>query len=91
MAQNTSTVREKVLSRINLAPDLQLHVRKVNTDGLELVDIRQYVPSLKQYTRGVNIEARHLGDLIAQLSDAHKHVGVGNGSRAPGEGQGKLL
>lgn len=83
--------RDKVMAKIPAGPDIELHVRTVKVDGLELVDLRQYIVSQETYGRGVNFEAHLLDRVIEELRGLHKHIGTGNGSRAPGKGQGKML
>lgn len=76
--QTGKTVRDKVITKIEVAPDLELHVKITKADGLELLNIRNYVPSLKQYGRGVTLESRHLRALLGGLQQAKT---VTNGSR----------
>lgn len=91
MAQTTSTVRSKVMSTIPKGKDVSLRVKVVKADGLELVDLRDWIPSLKKEGRGVNFPASLLDRVIEELQDLRKHVGTGNGSRAPGKNQERML
>lgn len=92
MAQQTGVpFRAKIMAKIPKARDLELHVRVAKIDGLELVDLRDYIPSLKQYGRGVQFEGASLGRVIEELRALHPHVGTGNGSRKPGGNQPAML
>lgn len=43
----------KHLTSVRKYDDLQVHVRLVEADGARFIDVRDYVPSAKQYGRGV--------------------------------------
>jgi hypothetical protein len=60
--------RRKVIQRETVAPDLELHVTRVAVAGEIFIEVRNYVPSLKQYGRGVTFPATS-GKRIAKAVD----------------------
>lgn len=53
MAKNTKKKSNTgVFVEIEKAPDLLTHVRTVNVDGVEVVELRDFIPSLGDYGRG---------------------------------------
>ena len=42
----------RVVAEIVKAPDLRAHVRVVEVEGMKVVEIRDYIPSLSEYGRG---------------------------------------
>jgi hypothetical protein len=48
-------------------PHVEVHVRTVTLDGIEVVDIRDYYPSLKTYGRGLGLPRETLNELINGL------------------------
>ena len=61
-----------VLARIPKAQDLEVHVRRLNIDGVEVIELRDYIVSLKEYGRGywVPANAAAVSELIKALQDA---------------------
>ena len=91
MSTTLKTVREKVMTKISIAPDLQLHIKITKADGLELVNLRQFIPSLKKYGRGVAFESHLLPQVVEGLLDLKGHVSGFDFPSSPGEGQGSLF
>lgn len=51
----TAKLRRKVHTKTQIADDLELHVSTLRVAGQTLLEIRQFIPSLKQYGRGVTV------------------------------------
>lgn len=83
-------IRDKVIAKITVAKDLQLHIKHTRADGLEMVNIRQFVPSSKAYGKGVVFETKFLPQVLEELQAFSSYLGQG-GSREPGENQGVLF
>lgn len=63
-------MKTSLASSLTRGPDLELHVRTIEVDGEELLDIREYVPSAENYGRGVTVPASLRKQLIAALKEA---------------------
>lgn len=50
MAKNPSKAR--VTQVVNKAPDLECHLRVVEVEGVKVIELRDYIPSLSTYGRG---------------------------------------
>jgi len=46
-------VKRTVLGRVPIADDREVHVSRLSTAGEGFVEIREYIPSLKEYGRGI--------------------------------------
>ena len=57
--------KPKTLTKISKGPDLETHVRRCWIGGKEFVELRDYIPSTKTYSRGVVFE-RHLTDQMIE-------------------------
>lgn len=68
-------IRHKVYSKINKGPDMQLHVKVTKADGLELVNLRDFILSQKQYGRGIVFESHLLGQVIEELQELQRQIG----------------
>lgn len=64
MNQNSNTY-----GKIVKEDDLEVHVRVLKIRKSILVDIRDYVPSLDTYGRGVMFDAKSLGPIIDALDE----------------------
>lgn len=71
----STPIRSKVYGRINSGHDVQLHVKVTKVDGLELVNLRDYIVSLKQYGRGVMFESYLLPQVIEELQELQRQIG----------------
>lgn len=66
-------VRRKVHERIAVAPDLEVHVSTVKAAGHALYEVRNFVPSTKEYGRGITFPTgRPSADVIAALVMARR-------------------
>lgn len=48
-------MKRKVHTKTRLADDLELHTSTLRSSGQTFFEIRHYIPSLKQYGRGVTV------------------------------------
>lgn len=69
--------RDKVYSKLSKGSDLQLHIKVTKADGLEMVNLRDFVPSLKLYGRGVLFDVQMLPQVIEELQELQRQVGNG--------------
>jgi len=71
---STKTVR--TLAKIWKATDVEVHVRLADIDGLQFIEIMDYVPSIKSYGRGTYIPARpdFIDEIITALSSAAESI-----------------
>jgi hypothetical protein len=53
--QEQVPIMRQVLGRVTKADDLEVHTCKARLDGVTVLDIREYVPSLRQYGRGTTL------------------------------------
>lgn len=53
----SDTVRRTVKHRVRVADDLEVHMSNLTVAGEHFVEIRNYVPSLKEYGRGITVPA----------------------------------
>ena len=72
--------RDKVYSKIPKDGETELHVKITKADGLELVNLRDFIPSLKLYGRGVLFDVALLPRVSEELQELERQVG--NGHRA---------
>lgn len=60
-------IEPEIIHKINVTPDLEIHVTVTSTPQGEFIDVRHYVPSVDRYARGITFPA-HLGkELIEAL------------------------
>lgn len=66
-----------VLQTIPKATDLECHLRIVEVEGVRVVELRDYIPSLKEYGRGywVPLETESIFSLINGLTEAAREAG----------------
>ncbi len=81
--------KDKVYSKLGKGSDLQLHIKITKADGLEMVNIRDFIPSLKLYGRGVLFDVALLPEVIEQLQELERQVGIRQPASA-GAGQQQL-
>lgn len=77
----------KVHAKIGKERDLEAHVRTQWVLNTEFVEIRDYIPSTKTYSRGFVIERHKLPDLIESLADLQDRLGGARTSAAEIPGQ----
>jgi hypothetical protein len=55
-----------------LADDLEMHVSIVKAAGQPLCEVRNYIPSAKEYGRGVTFPLAAIGPVMSGLHDARE-------------------
>ena len=70
-----SQPKSKIHARIRKSSDFELHVRTVRAEGVEVIELRDFVPSDKWYGRGVQIENQHLPEVIEALQGIARYNG----------------
>lgn len=53
--QEVVPIQREVLGKVTKADDLEVHTCRARMNGVTVLDIREYVPSLKQYGRGTTL------------------------------------
>ena len=81
------TQSDKLISRIQQGADLELHVKETKIDGLTFINIRDFVPSTKEYGQGTLINVRHLPYVLESLLERNEYH---NGRGGPVAGQQSL-
>lgn len=56
--------------KVRKAVDLEMHVRVIKLDDIEVVEMRDYIPSLKEYGRGYWVPKAAIKDVIDALVKA---------------------
>ena len=59
----------EVIRTVDVAPDLQVHVSALTVDGVQFVEIRNWIPSAESYGRGVVFPREFTGLVIKGLTD----------------------
>lgn len=69
MSKNPASVR--VIQKIEKAPDLECHIRIVEIESVKVVELRDYIPSLKEYGRGywIPLKADSVFSIINGLTE----------------------
>lgn len=80
--------RDKLYAKYRKGPDLELHIKVTWIDGLEFVNLRNYVPSTKEYGKGVLFPSHMLPWIVEELGELQRLIGT-SGAR-PGVGQQNL-
>lgn len=72
MAAQKSLSKARTLGKFEKAPDLETHIRTVDVDGVRVIELRDYIVSLKEYGRGywVPLNPEVLEALEAALKQA---------------------
>lgn len=67
-----AAMKRKVHTKTPIAEDLEVHTSTVRAGGQTFFEVRQYIPSLKQYGRGVTLphEDRVFADLNVAVARA---------------------
>lgn len=71
----SNPVKSKIIETIPKAEDLKLAVRTVKIEGVEYIDIRDYVPSTKTFGKGVLFRRHVLPDLVIALGKLDEYLG----------------
>lgn len=70
--------KDKLIGRIQQGADLQLHIKETTIEGLKFINIRDFVPSTKEYGQGALIRLEHLPQVLEHLNErASYHFGRG--------------
>ncbi len=75
MSANAGSYDSKTHDFIPKASDLKLAIKTTRIDGVEYVDIRDYVPSTEVYGKGVLFERHLLTDVIDALVRLNERLG----------------
>lgn len=78
MPNATWAEKDKLIGRIPQGADLELHVKETKIEGMTFVNIRDFVPSTKEYGQGSLIRVSDLPRLmehLQQLNDYHHYRG----------------
>lgn len=84
-------VKFKTIETIPKADDLKLAVRTMAIEGVEYIDIRDYVPSTKTFGKGVVFRRHVLPDLVKALSTLDEYLGGSSSSTKVHPDQQKLF
>jgi len=76
MAKNPAAVR--VVQTIPKATDLECHVRIVDVEGVRVIELRDFIPSLEEYGRGYwfPLNSDTIFSLINGMTDVAKSEGL---------------
>lgn len=85
---DTNKSKEKVYATLTKGADLQLRVKVTWIDGLEFVNLRDYIPSTGEDGKGILFPLHMLPRVLEELAEVERQRGTGRGR--PGSGQGKL-
>lgn len=88
MPDSKQPTRDKIYAKFRKSPDLELHIKLTWIDGLEFVNLRNYVPSKKEYGKGVMFPSSMLGWVLEELQSLQTYTGTS--SSRPGVGQESL-
>lgn len=83
--------RSKILDKVKISPDQEIHIKRVVAEGEVFCSIREHVPSTGIDGRGITIPERSYRDFLESVTDMAKFFGVDDGDRSPGPGQGSLF
>lgn len=76
-------IKDKVYAKLGKGTDLQLHIKITKADGLEMVNLRDFIPSMKLYGRGVLFDVSMLPAVIEELQELQRQVGYGSNGVHP--------
>lgn len=85
--EEATPTRERLYARYKKGADLELHVKVTWINGLEFVNLRDYVPSTQEYGKGVLFPTHLLEYVLETLQQVHGDRSTGG---RPGPGQGQL-
>lgn len=64
----------EIIRAVEVTDDLQIHVTIEHTPSGAFLDIRQYVPSLDRYGRGITIPERILDEISEAVTDVAEQL-----------------
>lgn len=85
MSVSTWAESDKLIGRIIQGADLELHVKETKIDGVTFVNIRDFVPSTKEYGQGALINIRHLPMVLEHLAERNEYHNGRTGRPTPGQ------
>lgn len=62
--------RPKLVAKIPKEPDLEAHVRTTTVAGVEYIEVRDYIPSTKTYSRGILLPKAQKTAILAGIREA---------------------
>lgn len=62
-----------VILTLNRRHDLDIHVSRVVVEDLSYVDVREFIPSLGQYGRGILLPVSRAAEVAEAISKAVQH------------------
>lgn len=68
--------KSKTIEKIAVAPDLEIHLRRIVADGQVFASLREHIPSTKTDGRGITIPATRYQYLMELVQDNAETFGV---------------
>ena len=65
-----AVVGETLVATLNRGDDLEVRVRTLSVDGERFTDVREFVPSIETYGRGIMVPFDQTKPLMKALMDA---------------------
>jgi hypothetical protein len=88
----SATANDMITSRLQRkfrkGRDLEMHISFTRIEGLEFVELRDFIPSADEYGKGYLFPSRMLTEVLEVLVDMDRYNSTA-GSR-PGQGQGSF-
>jgi len=78
-------ISTKLQRRFRKGRDLEMHISFTRIEGLEFVELRDYIPSQDEYGKGYLFPSRMLTEVLEVLAEMDRYNSTA-GAR-PGEGQ----
>lgn len=83
------TIKDKIWARVHKAPDLDLAIKITTIEGQTYVNLRDYVPSTKEFGKGILFPVALASEVAEALIQIRAQYGTGNGK--PSSDQASLL
>lgn len=74
MTESTEPFVRDVAYAVPRRHDIDIHVSEVEVEGQHYVDVREFIPSLAQYGRGVLIPARLAAEIGSSINLLAKDI-----------------
>jgi hypothetical protein len=88
VSMTDQTINSRLQKRFNKGADLEMHISFTTIDGLEFVELRDFIVSLGEYGKGYLFPSGRLSEVIEVLQDMERYNSTAGGR--PGKGQQKL-
>jgi hypothetical protein len=85
---DTTSIRSRLQRKFRKGRDLEMHVSFTKIEGLEFVELRDFIPSLEEYGKGYLFPSSLLAEVVEVLTEMDRYNSTA-GAR-PGVGQGSL-